>query len=145
MEVYETAGDDLTSVTTLEHRRRSWQRVLIGVLLFLLAVFAFWIVEHCVNKKGAKASIAIRRCRSSTSPNSRSTPSWYAHHPKNSDGMRVLFDQGGPLPLRRHLHPHEVDTTAERGWSELDNGELLDQAEAAGYDALVTTDQNLKY
>ncbi len=59
--------------------------------------------------------------------------------------MRVLFDQGAPVPLRRHLHPHEVDTTAERGWSGLDNGELLDQAEAAGYDALVTTDQNLKH
>jgi len=59
--------------------------------------------------------------------------------------MKVLFDQGTPLPLRRFLHPHEVDSAAERGWSELDNGELLDQAEAGGYDALITTDQNLRY
>ena len=59
--------------------------------------------------------------------------------------MRILFDQGTPVPLRRHLHPHAVDTTAERGWSELGNGELLDQAEAEAYHALITTDQNLKY
>ncbi len=59
--------------------------------------------------------------------------------------MRVLFDQGTPVPLRRHLHPHAVDTVAERGWSELENGDLLDQAEADGYQVLITTDQNLKY
>ncbi len=59
--------------------------------------------------------------------------------------MRVLFDQGTPVPLRRHLHPHGVDTVAELNWSGLGNGELLDQAEAAGYDALITTDQNLKH
>jgi hypothetical protein len=58
--------------------------------------------------------------------------------------MRILFDQGTPVPLRRHLHPHTVDTLAERGWSELENGELLDRAEAEGYQALITTDQNLK-
>jgi hypothetical protein len=30
------------------------------------------------------------------------------------------------------------------GWAELDNGDLLDAAEAA-FDALITTDQNLRY
>ena len=59
--------------------------------------------------------------------------------------MKVLFDQGTPVPLRRHLHPHFVDTTAERGWSTLQNGELLNQAESGGYEAFVTTDRNLKY
>ena len=59
--------------------------------------------------------------------------------------MRILFDQGTPVPLRRHLHPHPVDTVAERDWSELQNGELLDQAEKQGFEALITTDQNLKY
>ena len=32
--------------------------------------------------------------------------------------MRVLFDQGTPVPLRRHLHPHQVDTAAEVDWSQ---------------------------
>ena len=59
--------------------------------------------------------------------------------------MKVLFDQGVPVPLRRHLHPHDVDTSAERGWSTLQNGELLNEAESAGYEAFVTTDRNLKY
>jgi hypothetical protein len=59
--------------------------------------------------------------------------------------MRVLFDQGTPVPLRRYLHPHEVDTAAEIGWSELQNGELLNRAERGGYEALITTDQQLRY
>lgn len=59
--------------------------------------------------------------------------------------MRILFDQCTPVPLRRHLHPHLVDTAAERGWSGLRNGELLDQAEFARYDAFITTDMKLKY
>ncbi len=49
--------------------------------------------------------------------------------------MKVLFDQGTPVPLRRFLHPHVVDTAAERGWSRLRNGELLDQAEASHFTA----------
>ena len=59
--------------------------------------------------------------------------------------MKLLFDQGTPVPLRRFLHPHEVDTAAERGWSTIENGDLISAAEADGYDAIVTTDQNLKY
>jgi hypothetical protein len=43
--------------------------------------------------------------------------------------MRILFDQGTPTPLREHLRPHPVDTTAERGWSTISNGELLKRAE----------------
>lgn len=59
--------------------------------------------------------------------------------------MRVLFDQGTPVPLRRALVPHEVETAFELGWSTLKNGDLLDAAERAGFDVLVTTDLNLKY
>ena len=59
--------------------------------------------------------------------------------------MKILFDQGTPVPLRRHLHPGQVDTAAEMGWSELSNGQLLAAAELAGFDLLITTDQNLRY
>ena len=59
--------------------------------------------------------------------------------------MKILFDQGTPAPLRRHLDGHVVDTAAERGWSDSDNGDLIDSAEQAGYDVLITTDQNLRY
>jgi hypothetical protein len=59
--------------------------------------------------------------------------------------MRILFDQGTPVPLRRYLTSYVVDTAFERGWSALHNGALLDAAEQVGYDLLMTTDQNLRY
>lgn len=59
--------------------------------------------------------------------------------------MRILFDQGTPVPLRQVLAQHEVVTAYEQGWSKLKNGELLDVAEREGFAVLVTTDMNLKY
>ena len=59
--------------------------------------------------------------------------------------MKILFDQGVPVPLRRNIHPNSVDTTSELGWSLLNNGDLIDKAEKQGYNILVTTDQNLRY
>jgi hypothetical protein len=59
--------------------------------------------------------------------------------------MKVLFDQGVPVPLRRQLPGHQIDTLFERGWSSLANGELLDAGEADGYEVLVSTDQNIKH
>lgn len=59
--------------------------------------------------------------------------------------MRILFDQGTPAPLRQHLGDHTVDTVAERGWSELSNGDLIARAEDEGYEVVVTTDQNMRY
>lgn len=58
--------------------------------------------------------------------------------------MKILFDQGVPVPLRRHLPEHQVDTAYGQGWSELRNGTLLDRAEEEGYHLMVTTDQNLR-
>lgn len=59
--------------------------------------------------------------------------------------MRVLFDQGTPVPLRRELPVHEVLTAHEMGWSRLTNGELLAAVEAAGFEAIVTTDKNIRH
>lgn len=59
--------------------------------------------------------------------------------------MKVLFDQGTPVPLRRYLSSHEVMTVYELSWTTLRNGDLIFQAEATGFEVLVTTDQNLKY
>lgn len=58
--------------------------------------------------------------------------------------MRVLFDQGTPVPLRDALPSHRVETAYERGWSTLENGDLLRVAEEDGFDILVTTDRNLQ-
>jgi hypothetical protein len=60
--------------------------------------------------------------------------------------MLVLFDNGTPRTLARYLIDHHAVTEARaRGWGELENGELLKQAEAAGFEVLVTTDKNLSY
>ena len=58
--------------------------------------------------------------------------------------MRVLFDQGTPVPLRDFLIGHEVITAFELGWSEISNGDLLEKAEGE-FDLLVTTDKQLQY
>lgn len=59
--------------------------------------------------------------------------------------MKILFDQGTSVPLRHHLTNHTVATAYEKGWSNIKNGELLTRAEAEGFYALITTDQNLRY
>jgi len=59
--------------------------------------------------------------------------------------MLVLFDQGTPVPIRPFLKEQTVQTTAERGWDTLENGELLKAAEAAGFNVLVTPDKNIRY
>lgn len=59
--------------------------------------------------------------------------------------MWVLFDQGTPKPLRRSLQGHTIETAYERGWSTLENGELIAQAEMAGFELLLTTDRQLRH
>ncbi|SRR5579871_3723057 len=60
--------------------------------------------------------------------------------------MLVLFDNGTPRTLARYLIDHHTVTEARaRGWAELENGQLLEVAEAAGFEVLVTTDKNLAY
>ena len=59
--------------------------------------------------------------------------------------MRILFDQGTPVPLRRSLSGHDVATAYELGWSTATNGDLIRLAEQEGYELLITTDTNLRY
>jgi len=60
--------------------------------------------------------------------------------------MLVLFDNGTPRTLARYLIDHHTVTEARaRGWQELTNGDLLNQAEAAGFEVLITTDKNISY
>jgi len=59
--------------------------------------------------------------------------------------MLVLFDQGTPVPIRKFLTGHVVQTTAQRGWDELKNGELLKAAEAAGFEVFLTPDKNIRF
>jgi predicted nuclease of predicted toxin-antitoxin system len=59
--------------------------------------------------------------------------------------VKILFDQGVPVPLRQVLGAHEIVTAHERGWGAMKNGDLLRAAEREGFAAFVTTDQGLRY
>jgi predicted nuclease of predicted toxin-antitoxin system len=59
--------------------------------------------------------------------------------------VRVLLDANLPRGLARLLAGHEVRSAHAHGWSDLDDGPLLDAAAAAGYDAFVTMDQGLPF
>jgi hypothetical protein len=60
--------------------------------------------------------------------------------------LRIVFDKNVPVGVRRFLTQHEVRTFPEMQWHpQLENGKLLDTAEAAGFDLMVTSDQNIRY
>ena len=59
--------------------------------------------------------------------------------------MRILFDHNTPRQLRRRLVGHDVDVAEERGWARLVNGELLNRAEDAGYEVVITADKSIPY
>jgi len=60
--------------------------------------------------------------------------------------MLVLFDNGTPRTLARFLiGRHAVTEARARGWEELENGKLLNEAETAGFEVIVTTDKNMRY
>src|SRR5262245_15087592 len=58
--------------------------------------------------------------------------------------MLILFDHGTPAPLRSFLSGHTIRRTQDVGWDRFSNGELLDAAEKAGIEILVTTDKNIR-
>ncbi len=58
--------------------------------------------------------------------------------------MRILLDSNLPAAFAVLLPGHRTDTTHARGWSDLDDGPLLDAAEGE-YDAFVTMDQSLRF
>jgi predicted nuclease of predicted toxin-antitoxin system len=60
--------------------------------------------------------------------------------------LRILFDKNIPIGVRRFLTKHQVQTLTELQWpDQLENGELLKMAEEAGFEVLVTSDQNIRY
>jgi hypothetical protein len=59
--------------------------------------------------------------------------------------MRILFDNGTPRGVASILQGHTVEEARSLGWDTFRNGELLDAAEAAGFDVFLTTDRNLRH
>jgi hypothetical protein len=59
--------------------------------------------------------------------------------------VKILFDANTPAPLARLLRGHDVVRADELGWQGLENGALLEAAEKARFDLLLTCDQNVEY
>lgn len=59
--------------------------------------------------------------------------------------MLVLFDHGTPKGLSVALSGHTVHSAHSRGWAALSNGALLNAAEGAGFEVLLTTDRRIRY
>ena len=59
--------------------------------------------------------------------------------------MRILFDNGTPRGLTSFLAGHTVEEARAHGWEELTNGALIEAAEQAGFEIMVTTDKNIRY
>ena len=59
--------------------------------------------------------------------------------------MRILFDHVTPRGVARFLPGHIVTKVKERGWDTLTNGDLLAEAEQAGFEVLLTADKNMRY
>ena len=56
-----------------------------------------------------------------------------------------MFDHSTPAPLSAYLVDHTVLEARDREWDRLSNGDLLDEAERAGFDVLITADKNMRY
>jgi hypothetical protein len=59
--------------------------------------------------------------------------------------MSVLFDHVTPAGIARVLRAHAVTKAKDLGWDTLSNGDLLREAERAGFDVLLTADKNMWY
>jgi hypothetical protein len=57
---------------------------------------------------------------------------------------RVLLDEGVPIGVRRLLAGFSVQSVAEAAWAGLSNGALIEVAEQAGFEVMVTADQNIR-
>ena len=57
--------------------------------------------------------------------------------------MKVLLDNCVPRTFERFLPGHDVSHTSRQNWTHLGNGALLDAAEDAGFEVVVTTDKSI--
>ena len=59
--------------------------------------------------------------------------------------MLILFDHSTPRALRQYINGHTVSVAEQLGWHALTNGLLIDRAEEAGYELLISADQTIQY
>jgi hypothetical protein len=68
-----------------------------------------------------------------------------AHWQEVTFGPYAFFVELTPKLIARSLTGQHVTFARQIGWHELANGELIQQAEDAGCDLLLSTDKNIRY
>jgi hypothetical protein len=58
---------------------------------------------------------------------------------------RILLDEGVPIGVRTLVTGFHVAAVPEMGWAGLTNGDLIQAAEEAGFEVMITCDQNIRY
>ena len=58
---------------------------------------------------------------------------------------RILLDEGVPIGVRTLVTGFHVEAVAEIGWAGLTNGDLIQAAEEAGFEVMITCDQNIRH
>jgi predicted nuclease of predicted toxin-antitoxin system len=59
--------------------------------------------------------------------------------------MRLLLDENLPKRLKTDFQEHEIYTAADKGWTGISNGKLLEFLVKNKFDALLTFDKNLQH
>ena len=59
--------------------------------------------------------------------------------------MKILLDECLPLDFRRSFPGHDAHTVEWAGFKGKKNSELIQAAELAGYDVLLTVDQGVRH
>src|ERR1700683_1169225 len=59
--------------------------------------------------------------------------------------MLILFDHSVAAPLVPYLIDHTVVKARDRGWDRFSNGDLLAEAERAGFEVFLPAYKNIRY
>lgn len=59
--------------------------------------------------------------------------------------MKILVDNCVVKRFGQLLTDHEAIHASQLGWSKLENGDLIQAAEEAGFEVMITVDKNLLY
>ncbi len=57
---------------------------------------------------------------------------------------RILLDEGVPIGVRTLVTGFHVEAVAGIGWAGFSNGDLIQAAEEAGFEVMITCDQNIR-
>jgi len=58
---------------------------------------------------------------------------------------RILLDEGVPIGVHTLIPGFDIEAVPELGWAGLSNGDLIQAAEEAGFEVLITCDQNIRH